>query len=255
MIIGIQLSSVKKYMQTARDVRASLSKLASAGYRYAQIQWTGASVTASEMASALKETGMTAVSVQDYTHAVLGDTDYYLRLADACEFRDITISGIPAEEMTSDGICRFAERIAPLHHRLIAEGRTLSFHPRWQELSEVDGVCALTRLLDASDPALRVLPDVNHIIRNKLDAPTFIRSLAGRADMIHCKDSVDDTKEKSHLTVVGQGCVDWASVLSAADEIGIRYAFTEQENWDGDAFECLTAGGWYLQSLSEKHHF
>lgn len=255
MIIGIQLSSIKKYMQTFSDVRASLRKLADAGYRYAQIQWTGASVTAQEMASALKETGMTAVSVQDYTHAVLGDTEYYLRLADACGFRDITISGIPAEDMTADGICRFAERIAPFHRRLIAEGRTLSFHPRWQELSDVDGVCALTRLLDASDPAMRVLPDVNHIIRNKLDAPAFIRSLAGRADMIHCKDSVDDTKEKSHLTVVGQGCVSWRPILAAAEEIGIRYAFTEQESWDGDAFECLTIGGQYLSGLSEKYHF
>ena len=255
MIIGIQLSSVKKYMQTVADVRASLRKLADAGYRYAQIQWTGASVTAKEMASALKETGITAVSVQDYTHAVLGDTEYYLRLADACEFRDVTISGIPADELTPDGILRFAERIAPLHKRLISEGRTLSFHPRWQELSDVDGVCALTRLLDASDPALRILPDVNHIIRNQLDASAFIRSLAGRVDMLHCKDSVDDTRERSHLTVVGQGCVNWAPILAAAEESGIRYAFTEQESWDGDAFECLSAGGRFLESLSGKYHF
>ena len=203
MIIGIQLSSVKKHMQTVADVRASLRKLADAGYRCAQIQWTGASVSAQEMAAALKETQITAVSVQDYTHAVLNDTEYYLRLADACEFRDVTISGIPQELLTVDGICRFAEQIAPLHKRLISEGRTLSFHPRWQELSDVNGVCALTRLLDASDPALRVLPDVNHIIRNQLDASAFIRSLAGRVDMLHCKDSVDDTRERSHLTVVG----------------------------------------------------
>ena len=255
MIIGIQLSSVKKYLQTFANVRASLRKFADAGYRYAQIQWTGASVSAQEMAFALKETGLTAVSVQDYTHAVLGNIEYYLRLADACEFQDITISGIPADELTPDGILRFAERIEPFHRRLISEGRTLSFHPRWQELSDVDGVCALTRLMDASDPALRVLPDVNHIIRNKLDAPSFIRSLAGRADMIHCKDSVDDTRESSHLTVVGQGCVSWSPILSAAEEIGIRYAFTEQESWDGDAFECLIDGGKYLCGLSENYHF
>ena len=255
MIVGIQLSSIKKYMQTASDVRASLRKLADAGYRCAQIQWTGASVTAAEMAFALKETGITAVSVQDYTHAVLDDTEFYLRLADACGFSDVTISGIPAEELTADGICRFAERIAPLHRRLISEGRTLSFHPRWQELSDVDGVCALTRLLDASDPSMRVLPDVNHIIRNKLNAPAFVRSLAGRVDMMHCKDSVDDTRETSHLTVVGQGCVNWQPILAAAEEIGIRYAFTEQESWDGDAFECLALGGQYLSGLSEKYHF
>jgi len=255
MIIGIQLSSVKAYMQTAADVRASLRKFAETGYRTAQIQWTGASVTAAEMASALRETGITAVSVQDYTHAVLADAEYYLRLADACGFSDITISGIPAEEMTPDGILRFAERIAPLHRRLISEGRTLSFHPRWQELSDVEGEIALLRLLAASEPSLRVLPDVNHIIRSGLAPAVFLRSLAGRADMLHCKDSVDAAREKSHLTVVGQGCVDWAPILAAAEESGIRYAFTEQESWDSDAFECLAAGGQYLCGLSERYRF
>lgn len=246
MIVGIQLSSIKKYMQTEADVRTSLRRLADMGYRTAQIQWTGAQVRPAVLADALREVGMTAVSVQDYTHAVLADTEYYLRLADECGFSDITISGIPAEERTPDGIRRFSARIAPLHRRLSAEGRTLTFHPRWQELSDVEGKTVLARLLEEADPSLRVLPDVNHIVRAGLDAPAFVSSLAGRTDMLHAKDMTDTTRETSHLTVVGQGCVDWLPILAAAADAGVKFVFAEQESWEGDAFACMAASRAYL---------
>jgi len=174
------------------------------------------------------------------------DAEYYLRLADACAFTDITISGIPAEELTPEGICRFADRIAPFHRQLMAEGRTLTFHPRWQELSDVEGRSVLARLMEASDPALRVLPDVNHIVRAGLDAPAFVTSLAGRISMLHAKDMTDENREKSHLTPVGQGCVDWAPILAAAGKAGVEYVFAEQESWDKDAFSCMKESREYL---------
>ena len=249
MNVAIQLSSIKKYMQTEEDVRTSLRKLADMGFRIAQIQWTGAEVRPEVLADALRENGITAVSVQDYTHAILADPEYYLRLADSCGFSDITVSGIPAEEMTAEGIRRFADRIAPFHRRLTAEGKTLTFHPRWQELSEVDGEIALLRLMAESDPSLRILPDINHVIRAGLDAPDFVSSFAGRADMLHCKDMTDTSRETSHLTVAGQGCVNWPPILAAAKKAGYRYAFVEQESWDGDAFDCMNAGRQYLCSV------
>nr|MBQ4318826.1 sugar phosphate isomerase/epimerase [Clostridia bacterium] len=249
MITGIQLSSIKKYMQTEADVRTSLARLAEIGYRTAQLQWHGMDIPVSAVANALKDCGITAVSVQDYTHVVLDDPDYYISLADACQFTDITISGIPSEELTADGIRRFAERISPFHRRLTAEGRTLSFHPRWQELVDIDGKTVLERLLEESDPAIKVLPDVNHIVRAGYDTPAFIASLKGRISMLHAKDMTDANREASHLTPVGQGCVDWKPILTAAADAGVRYVFAEQESWDKDAFLCMRESFEYLTGI------
>ena len=250
MITAIQLSSLKPFMQNEADIRTTLARVAQIGYTHAQLQWHTKDVPVSAVADALRASGITAVSLQDYTHAVMEDPEYYLRLADACAFTDITVSGIPAEELTPEGICRFAERIAPFHRRLMAEGRTLTFHPRWQELSDAEGKTVLARLLDASDPALRVLPDVNHIVRAGIDAPAFVTSLAGRISMIHAKDMTDTTREKSHLTPVGQGCVDWQPILAAAAEAGAEYVFAEQESWDKDAFLCMEESYRYLKSFA-----
>lgn len=249
MIIGIQLSSVQPYMQTEADVRASLYRLADMGYRAVQLQWTGEAVRPAFLADVLKECGMSAVSVQDYSHVILEDTDRFLRLADACRFGDITVSGVPETERTKEGVRAFAQRLTVLHDRLRKEGITLSFHPRWQELVPIEDISVLAMLLAESDETLRVLPDVNHIIRAGLDAPAFLASYAGRIDMLHCKDMRDASRVSSHLTVVGQGCVDWPPILSAARTAGVRYAFVEQENWDNDAFDCMRESRRYLDAL------
>ena len=249
MVIGIQLSSVRALMQTKADMRASLRRFAETGFCAVQLQWHSPDIGAEEVAGALRDTGMYAVSVQDYTEQILQNPAYYLRLADACGFTDICVSGIPAGELSKDGIRRFAARLAPLLAQLRSEGRTLSFHPRWQELSDVDGKPALAWLLAESDASLRVLPDMNHVVRAGLEPLSFLRSLAGRADMLHCKDMTDAAREKSHLTPVGQGCIDWPPILAAAQEAGIRYAFAEQESWDGDPFDALAQSYRYLRAL------
>ena len=250
MITAIQLSSIKAYMQSEADIRASLARLAQIGYTHAQLQWHTKDVPVSAVADALRASGITAVSLQDFTHEILADAEYYLSLADACGFSDITISGIPADELSPEGVARFAERIAPLHRRLMREGKTLTFHPRWQELYAVGGKTPLSMLLENADASLRVLPDMNHVFRAGLDAKEFFASVAGRIDFIHAKDMTDTTREKSHLTPVGQGCIPWETVIPTAERAGARIVFAEQESWDKDAFVCMEESYRYLKSFA-----
>ena len=249
MIPSIQLSSLKAYMLSEADIRTTLARVAQIGYTSAQLQWHAKDVPVKQIAAALRECGITALSVQDYTSDILADTDYYLSLADACAFTDITVSGIPADELSPEGVKRFAQRISPLHRRLMQNGFTLTFHPRWQELYAPDGRSPLEMLLENADPALRVLPDVNHVCRAGLDAEAFLLSLAGRIDLIHAKDMTDMTRERSHLTPVGQGCVPWETVLPAAARAGAKYVLAEQESWDKDAFLCMEESLRYLCTI------
>ena len=243
---GIQLSSVKPCTQNEADLRRTLLRLRAIGYKTAQLQWHALSIPAAAVSDALGEAGMRAVSLQEYTHVVMADPAPYLALAAACRLEDVCVSGIPAEYMTPAGIARFAAWIAPLGERAAALGCTLSFHPRWQELAEMEGKIVLTRLLEAAGPSLRVVLDFNHVIRAGLDGPAFLRALSGRVDFIHCKDMTDAARERSHLVPVGAGCVDWPPILAAARETGVRVAFAEQESWDGDAFAAMSQSWAYL---------
>lgn len=252
MVVGIQLSSLKKFTQTEADMAAALRRVAEMGCTAVQLQWHGRDIPAAAVARMLREHGLRALSVQDYTHDVLAQPDYYFSLAEACGCADLCVSGIPADEMNEAGIRRFAERIAPLGERAARAGMTLSFHPRWQELAMIGSKTALAHLLDAADASLRVLPDMNHVVRAGLSPAAFLASVAGRADMLHCKDMTDATRERSHLVPAGRGCIDWETVFPAARAAGIRYALTEQESFDGDAFTELGEGYRYLCAVNAR---
>ncbi len=247
---GIQLSSVRTYMQSEASMRDTLCRLREIGYRIAQLQWHSPDIPPTAVADALRAADMEAVSVQDYTEKILSEPETFLRLADACALTDVCVSGIPAPSLTPDGVKETAEALVPLHRRLAADGRTLSFHPRWQELVPLDGgPDALTLLLAASDPSLRVVVDCSHAVRAGKDPAAFLRALSGRVDFIHCKDMESASREAVRLLPVGAGCVDWQPLIAAARQSGVRVAFAEQEKCEGDVMEAMAASLSYLRTL------
>ena len=54
--------------------------------------------------------------------------------------------------------------------------------------------------------------------------------------MVHFKDAIGDT-----LVPAGQGQTNWDGVVDACMEVGVPYAFVEQETWAADPYECLGA--------------
>ena len=252
MLVGLQLSSLKRFTQTEAGMSAALRRVAEMGCTAVQLQWHSPEIPAAAVARLLRQYGLRALSVQDYTHEILRQPDYYFTLAAACGCTDLCVSGIPADEMNAEGIRRFAMRLAPLGERAARAGMTLSFHPRWQELAVIGAKTALAHLLDAADASLRVLPDMNHVVRAGLEPAAFLASVAGRADMLHCKDMTDAARESSHLVPAGRGCIDWERVFPAARAAGIRCALTEQESFDGDAFTELSEGYHYLCGVNAR---
>ncbi len=75
-IVGAQVSSLRPYLQTPQELRASLQKLADMGYRTVQMQWWNPEFEPELVAAAVRDAGLTCVSTQDLYTAVL---DYFER--------------------------------------------------------------------------------------------------------------------------------------------------------------------------------
>ncbi len=245
MIAGIQLSSIKSLMQNVRDAQASLTRLASSGFRYVQLQWHAKTIPAPVLRDSLAENGMKAVSVQDYTREVLADPEYYVDLAGTCGFTDVCVSGLPDDVVTVNDLRSFANGLCTFSDELIRSGLVLSFHPRWMDYRPIDGAPATLRLLDEV-PQMRVVLDYHHVFRAGLDPIQLTAKLKGRIDFIHCKDTAADGKT---LDPVGSGTVVWKPLVDVAEEAGARIAFVEQEAWQGDPFVCMESSLRYLLSL------
>ena len=140
--------------------------------------------------------------------------------------------------MSYEGCVAFAHELEDLDARAREAGLVLTMHPRYRELVSFDGTPAMDILLEHR-PTLELTLDTNHILRGGLGVTDTLARYGGRISLIHLKDMTDTTRERSHLTPVGQGCTDWEEVFTACRAYDVPFALVEQESHDKDMFDCF----------------
>lgn len=245
---GIQVSSLKAYLQTPEQVRSTFSRLAGIGCRMVQLQWIDFSVSPACIAEALQQAGLCSVSTQDYYDVVVERMDYFLQLNDLCGSTHLCVSGIPERYRSAEGCAAYARELTGLSRRLQAEGKVLSFHPRAQEYDCFGGTPGVQLLMEQTPKEVCLGLDLYHVRKAGLDPVRWIRDYGSRIDFVHFKDGLTLPDGSQQLMPVGQGDADWGPVVRACREAEIPWAFAEQERWQKDAFVCMAESfDWMLQ--------
>jgi sugar phosphate isomerase/epimerase len=237
--IGIQISSVREYLQTPEDVLASLRKVSQIGYRIIQVQWIAPVVPAEFIRDALLETQLTCVGTQDYYDVVTANLEGFIRMNDLWGSANICVSGIPERSRSYEGCLAFAQECNQLSEMLERQGKVLSFHPRSVDVLNFDGRNSLEVLLEHTRPEFQFVLDVWQLVKAGLDPVAWIHKVAGRLELIHFKDGIRTPAGSEVLVPTGQGSIAWGPIFQACRETGVTYGFAEQETWQKDPFECL----------------
>ena len=241
---GIQVSSLKPLLMTAEQVRTAFSKMKALGCKTVQLQWIDPSVPVDVIAQVLKENSITSVSVQDFYDLILEKTDDYIRLNAATGGTWLCVSRIPERLKSPEGLDAYIAELQAMQDRLTPMGQKLCFHPVSGDFTAISGMNAVEYLLDHM-PELDICLDLYHLNRNCTDMPGFIRHYGNRICMVHFKDTTGDT-----LVPAGQGDTNWNGVVDACLEVGVPYAFVEQERWNRDPYDCLKeAMAWLDQEI------
>lgn len=242
METGIQVSSLKPLLLTPEQTAEAFTKISRLGCTTVQLQWIDRSVPIEHIAQALKDNGLTSVSVQDFYQSVQADPNYYVNLNKAAGGKWLCVSRIPQLYHSREGLDRFLPELRALQARLTPLGQTLCLHPVSSDFTAVASMDAVAYLLEQM-PELDLCLDLYHLNRSCRDMPGFIRRWAGRICMVHFKDSLRDT-----LVPVGQGDTCWDGVVRACLDAKIPYGFVEQERWETDPYLCLKEGLVWLET-------
>lgn len=248
---GIQISSLRPFLQTQRDALSAFSRLSAMGCRIVQLQWLSPSFSPQWIAKALNQAGLKSVSTQDSFEQVQKNWNYTIRLNQLCGSSHICVSGIPCGNLDEAACRRFVPEANRMVSLLAAMGMTLSFHPRAREYGKIRDKTAVELVLEQV-PGIMLGLDCYHAVKAGADVVSFICRFASRIDFVHFKDFCIDKNGLEHLVPLGQGCVDWRPLICACRDANIPWIFAEQETWDKDAFSCLEESLAYLSANGIK---
>lgn len=236
MKTGIQISSLRPLLTSEETLFDALTKLRDMGCDLVQLQWIDRKVSISSIREGLRRTGIKSVSVQDLFQAVQAEPDYYLRLNQETGGTWLCVSRIPMQYRSRDGLNAFVGELSQLSRKVEQLGQKLCFHPVRDDFHSVDGIDPVAYLLEEM-PELEIAADLYHLSRER-DMKPWLRQYDGRVCMVHFKDADKD----GQLVPPGQGVTDWTGIPALCSQIGVAYAFVEQEQWIGDPFQNMKDG-------------
>lgn len=250
--LGIQISSVRKYLQTPEDVLESFRKVSDIGYDTIQIQWINPEIPMEIIHAALKEANLKCIGTQDHYDVVVAHLDEVIASNDLWGGTYITVSGIPECYHSYEGCLEYAEELNKLSEYLETKEKILNFHPRSKDVFHYGEKNSLEIIFENTRSEFQFLLDIYQIIHADLDPIEWIHKVKGRNDLIHFKDGMKSPNGKQVLMPVGQGSIQWEPIFDATIETGVKYAFAEQETFEKEPFQCLKESYDYLVAKGIK---
>ena len=260
--IGVQAMMLK---DSVAEIGAfeTLRKVSEIGYHaveISQIAMTPANVAELDRARAELGMDIAALSVAlDVPEGVPGDSlrkdfDKIVQDAKRLDASLLRIGMLPICALRSiDAIVDFAQKANEYAERLGAEGIDLYYHNHHVEFAKTDGKYLLDVIAENS-PAMGLELDVHWVQRGGLDPVRTIDKYAGRTAMVHLKDYrigelspgafallqpgdvaglMTEFKNVVQFAEVGEGNLDFASIIDHAQSAGAKYLLVEQDELYG----------------------
>ncbi len=120
-------------------------------------------------------------------------------------------------------------RMNTIHEQVKAAGMKLGFHNHTGEFEMVDGKTIFDHIFEGTADDFLAQVDIGWAQAAGQDVPALLRKYANRIETVHVKEYKPDTPQ----AVVGEGAVDWPSVMSIMeDEMNVQCYVVEQEQYE-----------------------
>lgn len=252
--IGAQLYTVRDYMQSIADFDNTCKKIAEIGYKIVQI--SGTPLKADEMRSVLDKYGLEAVTSHRGFEGFLENLD---EIIDYNKTLGCTLCGIGSMPWGIRGnleeINKFIKDADRVSRELKNAGMQFGYHHHAFEFAKLGGKRVMDRLIAETDPdAFHFIVDTYWLQVGGVNPADFIKSLGKRAEAIHFKDlRINPEKDfAQEMAEVGEGNLDWGSIITACDAAGAKWALVEQDFCNGDPFEAMKKSFEYLKNKGFK---
>jgi sugar phosphate isomerase/epimerase len=246
--LGVQLYTVRNTI--GKDPLAVLRRIQEIGYK--EIEATYA--TLATISPILKQTNLRPVSVHIDESIFMGEgskLDEALQQAKSMGFKFAVVPYIAPEHRGGPEMFKaLAEKLNKLGEMAKANGMRLCYHNHAFENQKFNGTTGLEMLMNGTDKNLVGLElDIFWVSVAGNNPVDLLKRYSGRVPLLHLKDKSRNFTEvqynekvpKETFKEVGNGSIDIASVVKAAEAEGAEHYFVEQDQTSGDPLDSLAA--------------
>lgn len=264
--VAIQLFSLRNEM--ANDVVGTLKAVKAMGYD--GVEFAGLhGKTPEEMKTLLNEIGLCPVSAHVPYPELIADPEKVAKTYKAVGCKHVVIPWLdPDERPDGKNFGEFLANVKRIGEVMYANGMNLHYHNHEFEFIPFEnGECSFDALYAETTP---------EILKMQLDccwcnvagkrSEDYLKKYANRCPLLHLKDYVGQKQEKMYNLIgkeqtevetrafefrsVGQGKVDFDSILAVAEDCGVEWLIVEQDypTPDKTSMECAELSRIYLKS-------
>lgn len=250
--LGIQLYSLRDDLP--KDPKGILKQLAGFGYKeiesYEGKQGMFWGMGNKGFKTYMDDLGMKIVSSHcDYKK------DFERKAAEAGEIgMKYLISPWVGRQKSLDDYKRLGDEFNKAGEICKKNGLRFAYHNHDYSFRLQDGKMPQDIMIAASDAGLVDFEmDIYWVVSAGQDPVEWMKKYDGRFKLCHVKDRKKGIEPKqgepNYSCIVGQGSIDYKSILGQAKNLGMKHYILEQEAYEKAPIECVKEGAAYLNAL------
>ena len=230
--LGIQLFTVRNYMTDEAGVKYTFDRLAEIGYK--EIQTAGDfPCPVEKFAEHAKNAGLTCVGTHYGFPQDINNIVDYVALHKTL---GTTTAGVGGGDYgkTKASVMAYIDKVNTLAEKLSQHGMKFSYHHHSHEFAKIPGGNRIIDyMVDGFDKNnVSFVLDTYWLNHAGVDVCQWIEKLAGRVDILHLKDcAITLGANDGHITMCGDGNINFASVIKTAEATGVKHLCVEQDTW------------------------
>lgn len=234
MKAGLNLYSVRNYLETEASFLEAASKIKQMGYDY--VQYSGGAFDAGIIKRVSEKSGLPVVLTHVPMARILGDVEALMDEHETFGCKNIGLGMMPKSVIADKTLCY--ETISALDEagaKMEKRGFKFFYHHHQFEFYRHDGKTVFDYILDNA-PHINFTLDTYWLQYGGADVCRSIDKACGRIECLHLKDyaialkSSESPEFEPTFAPVGDGNIDFAPVIEHARAAGAKYFLVEQDN-------------------------
>ena len=242
-VLAAQLYTVRQFTQTLSGLAESIAKISKIGYQAVQVSGIGP-ISPEDVQKVIQDHGLTVCITHTPYEQIRSNLQAVIEQHQLWDCKNVAVGAMPREYRTGEeGFYRFAKDASQLGEQLAKAGLTFSYHNHSFEFVRFGKRTGLDIVFEESDPRyLQAELDTYWVQHGGGDPVAWIRRMKNRMPVVHLKDMAvisEGWNVQQVMAEIGEGNLNWPEILSACQDVGVRWYAVEQDECQRDPFESL----------------